>query len=282
MSDKLGSYQLNSIVTGDCLEVMPLLPDKSVDMLLSDWPYGTTACEWDSIIPLEPLWEQCKRVIKPDGAIVLTASQPFTSVLIMSNLNWFKYCWMWDKVSTSNHLNCTKQPLRAYEDVCVFYSQQCTYNPILRTKNKENIRANNIPTRKEHQTYGAIKPIQNRHEFRQIPVDMSYPTNVIRIPGLNGQEKSEALHPTQKPVALFSYLVRTYSNPGDLILDNAAGSCTAAIAAIDTGRNWLCIERDSGYAEIGRNRVAERLSQPFLPGMVEAAKPESIQLEFGG
>lgn len=274
MSDKLGPYQLNSIVTGDCLEVMPLLPDKSVDMLLSDWPYAETQNEWDSLIPLEPLWEQVKRVIKPGGAIVMTATQPFASMVIMANLKWFKWEDVWHKSQATGHLNCEVMPMREHENVLVFGNGRVTFNPQLSKKPAGNIRP--VGRRAPSDCYGEYREKADR----LIPKDMTFPRSVFTINNTNHGERG--LHPTQKPVALFSYLIRTYSNPGDLILDNAAGSCTTAIAAIDTGRNWLCIERDSGYAEIGRNRVTERLAQPFLPGMVEAAKPEPIQLELGG
>lgn len=268
MSDKLGPYELNSIVTGDCLEVMSLLPDKSVDMLLSDWPYAETQNEWDSLIPLEPLWEQVKRVIKPGGAIVMTATQPFASMVIMANLKWFKWEDVWDKVMPVGFLNAKVMPLRRHESILVFGQGRITYNPQMTTgKLRKKGGYNNLSN-----CYGDYKSVSKLS-------DDYYPTSIIEASNANQSAKQ---HETEKPVALFSYLIRTYSNPGDLILDNAAGSCTTAIAAIDTGRNWLCIERDSGYAEIGRNRVAKRLSQPFLPGMVEAAKPESIQLEFGG
>lgn len=298
MSGKLGPYELNSIVHGDCLEVMPLLPDRSVDILLSDWPYGTTACEWDSIIPLEPLWEQVKRVIKPGGAIVLTASQPFTTILIASspyfgtNKQWFKYEWVWNKVSKTDVMNAKNKPLKQHENILVFSpgttangsNRRMRYNPIGVMEG----------TRKTLQTDTnggeAMNPRRKSHTLGYYrDQGANYPSSIISI---SNADRSNPLHPTQKPIALFSYLIRTYSNPGDLILDNCAGSCTTAIAAIDTGRNWLCIEKyplpgqpisktNPDYVGIGRERVRERLAQPFLPGVVETALPQPVQLDLG-
>lgn len=289
MSGKLGPYQLNSIVHGDCLEVMPGLPDRSVDMILSDWPYAETQNSWDSLIPLEPLWEQVKRVIKPGGAIVMTATQPFASMVIMANLKWFKWEDVWEKSHATGHLNCKVMPLRQHEDILVFGQGRITYNPQIERKPAENVRP---PTRGNDNlgdgsnAYGKF----NRISERTVSLNESYPRSVFKINTVNHGEKG--LHPTQKPIALFSYLIRTYSNPGDLILDNCAGSCTTAIAAIDTGRNWLCIEKyplpgqpisktNPDYVGIGRERVRERLAQPFLPGVIETALPQPVQLDLG-
>lgn len=264
----IGPYQLNTIIQGDCLEAMPRIPDGSVDMILGDWPYGTTACEWDSIIPLEPLWKECKRVIKPGGAIVLTASQPFTSVLVMSNINQFRYEWVWDKRSPVDPLNVKIKPMPVHESVLIF-SEGWPYNPQFRSDVLRKPQSGVTVNGKQNQVYGPAGNIRN--------FGVGYPMSIISTP----RPTTDKLHPTQKPVGLFAYLIRTYSNPGDLVLDSAAGSCTTAIAAIETGRNWLCIEKEARYVEIGRERVRERMSQPFLPGLVEAL-PAPIQFGFEG
>jgi site-specific DNA-methyltransferase (adenine-specific) len=266
---KLGPYELNSIIEGDCLEVMPGLPDKSVDLLLSDWPYGITACDWDSVIPLGPLWKECKRVIKPGGAIVLTAAQPFTSVLVMSNLDWWGYEIIWEKNTGTRFLDSARRPLNFHESILVFYQSQPTYNP-QKWKGEPNHSQKKRGQKKINIYRGGLQWVEQGES------GWKYPRSVVYFETV---PPAWILHPTQKPVALFSYLIRTYSNPGDLVLDNAAGSCTTAIAAIETGRNWLCIEQLPKYVKIGRERVRERLLQPFIPGLVEVdKKPEQLEL----
>jgi len=253
MTDKLGPYDLNTIIHGDCLDVMPDIPAGSVDMILADLPYGTTACHWDSIIPLEPLWAEYKRVIKPRGAIVLTAGQPFTSMLVMSNLEWFKYNWVWEKPLISGFLDANRRPLNNVEDVLVFSDGQTTYNPQF-TQGQAHLNG----TRKREN----FPDVYNGFNATTTTTTTTtyYPRRIVRIKN----QRVEGQHPTQKPVALFAYLIRTYTNPGDLVLDNVAGSGTTAIAAIDTGRNWLCIEKDAEYHRLASERIAERLRQPFL------------------
>ena len=230
------------IYHGDCLEIMPTLADKSIDMILCDLPYGTTACKWDTVIPFEPLWTQYKRLIKDNGAIVLTASQPFTSALVMSNPNMFKYCWYWKKRPV-NFLNAKHQPMRNIEDVLVF-GGSVNYNPQgLLKQHHINKRSNSTETNGAH-------GLANVSEFT------NYPTQVLETTGERG------LHPTQKPVALFEYLIRTYTNEGDTVLDNCAGSFTTAIACMNTNRNYICIEKDEKYFEIGKDRIANH--QPLL------------------
>jgi len=222
------------------LEVMPTLLDKSIDLILCDLPYQTTACKWDVLIPFEPLWRQYKRLIKDNGAIVLTASQPFTSALVMSNPGWFKYCWYWKKRPV-NFLNAKHQPMRNIEDVLVFGGS--VYNPQgLLKQQRINKRSNSTETNGAH-------GLENVSEFT------NYPTQVLEMTGERG------LHPTQKPVALFEYLIRTYTNEGDTVLDNCAGSFTTAIAALNTKRNYICIEQDEKYFEIGTKRIREHLDK---------------------
>ena len=242
------------ILLGDCLELMKDIPNGSIDMILCDLPYGTTACKWDTIIPFDKLWEQYKRIIKPNGAIVLTASQPFTTALISSNMQMFKYCWIWDKVSCSGQPFAKHQPLRAYEEIIVFYKNKSVYNPILRDKPKNAIRKNNIAITNNSQTH-PVKKCYNRNDDRSIPLDKSYPSNVIRI---NNYAKAyKRNHPTEKPVALFEYLIKTYTNEGDLVLDNCAGSGTTAIACLNTNRQFIVMEKEQKYYDIILKRVAD-------------------------
>jgi len=230
---------------GDCLKLMKNIADGSVDMILCDLPYGTTACSWDTIIPFAPLWEQYDRVIKKNGAIVLTASQPFTTTLISSQIQKFKYSWVWNKISVTGFANAKHQPLRHLEDCCVFYSAFPTYNPQgLRKINKTNrntvsVGGDTMRTNVENsKNKGAMRT--QGHEYVQEFTD--YPRQLLEF-----SRDKEKTHPTQKPVALFEYLIKTYTNEGETVLDNCAGSGTTAIAAENTGRKWICIEQDPSY-----------------------------------
>jgi len=248
--------ETNKIYQGDCLKLMKEIEDKSIDLILCDLPYGTTACKWDSIIPLDKLWNQYKRIIKINGAIVLTACQPFTSKLIMSNINNFKYCWIWIKSRGTGHLSAKLQPLRIYEDIIVFYKLQPNYNPILTDKPKEHIRINNTKLSNDNiNVYGKNKTT-NRYDRREIPIDKNYPINILYF---NSFCRQDMVHPTQKPVALFEYLIKTYTNEGDLVLDNCIGSGTTAIACIKTKRNFIGIELSPEYCKIANDRINEEL-----------------------
>ena len=233
---------------GDCLEVMKNIPDKSIDLVLTDPPYGTTACSWDSVIPLEPMWKELKRITKLNSAIVLTAAQPFTSNLIMSNIDMFKYTWVWNKVFPRGHLNAKKMPLRVFEDVVVFYSKPCTYNP-QKTKGHKRKVARTKYTKEGggSQVYGK----ESRDTFYDS--DERYPTGIIEISNANRRGK---VHPTQKPVALMEYLIKTYSNEGDVVLDFTCGSGTTGIAAKNLNRDFIGIEKDEGYFKIAQERIA--------------------------
>ncbi len=224
---------------------MEYLPDKSIDMILCDLPYGTTACKWDTVIPFEPLWAQYKRLIKPSGAIVLTASQPFTTALIASNMGMFKYCWVWEKTKVTGYLNAKKQPLKTVEDICVFYKKQCIYNPQME-KTKERFVNRTGGYSRSGIGYGEHAPISSSNN------GLKYPYNIVKIPSTNN-----GAHPTQKPVALFEYLIKTYTNEGDIILDNCIGSGTTAIAALQTGRFFIGIEKDEKYCNIARQRIEQ-------------------------
>lgn len=252
----------NKIICGDCLELMKLIPDKSIDAIISDPPYGTTACKWDTIIPFEPLWEQYKRIIKDNGAIVLTASQPFTSALVMSNPDMFKYEWIWIKAKPSNFLMGKKQPMKYHENILVFYKKQPTYNPIKIKREEKNKRNNKKCGYLKYEAMG-INEDNNKYADRLKAGmnDFIYPRNYIFFAQ---NTKVKYTHPTQKPVALFEYLIRTYTNEGDLVLDNCIGSGTTAIAAIRTKRNWIGIEKDENYYKIANDRINEELKQKPL------------------
>jgi len=241
---------INKVICGDCLEVMKDIPDKSVDMILADLPYGTTACKWDTRIPFEPLWEQYKRIIKDNGAIVLTASQPFTSALVMSNIKMFKYDLIWDKQLTSGFLNANRMPLRSHEDILVFYSKQPTYNP-QKVKGKKNHSKGKM-TSETNNDYGKYGKIDNT----EILGDMKHPRSIISF---EKPHPSKSIHPTQKPVALFEYLIKTYTNEGDLVLDNCAGSGTTGVACKKTGRNYILIEKEEKYCKIAQERLRQEI-----------------------
>ena len=241
---------INKVICGDCLEVMKDIPDKSVDMILADLPYGTTACKWDTRIPFEPLWEQYKRIIKDNGAIVLTASQPFTSALVMSNIKMFKYDLIWDKQLTSGFLNANRMPLRSHEDILVFYSKQPTYNP-QKVKGKKNHSKGKM-TSETNNDYGKYGKIDNT----EILGDMKHPRSIISF---EKPHPSKSIHPTQKPVALFEYLIKTYTNEGDLVLDNCAGSGTTGVACKKTGRNFIGIEISPKYCKIAQERLRQEI-----------------------
>ncbi len=241
------------IYEGDCLEIMPTLADKSIDMILCDLPYGTTACKWDTVIPFEPLWRQYKRLIKDNGAIVLTASQPFTSALVMSNPGWFKYSLVWDKALPTGFQMASLRPLKQHEDVLIFCKGTGTYNPQKVERWKPRI-YNRGPAIVGGETLNEVK-----HDGKDRTLTHYEPRSIFCIPNANNKEKE---HPTQKPVALFEYLIRTYTNEGDTVLDNCAGSGTTGVACLNTGRKFILIEKDAGYCEIIRKRIAEH--EPLL------------------
>lgn len=230
----------NKIYLADCLELMKDIRDKSIDMTLCDLPYGTTQCKWDSVIPFDKLWEQYNRVIKDNGIIVLFGNEPFSSMLRMSNIKNYKYDWKWIKTKSSNFLNAKKQPLRTYEDICVFYKKQPTYNPQM-----EELEEPKVIKRTQ-------KTIQITGEFKSISESVythSYPKNVLNF------ANEMYLHPTQKPVPLLEYLIKTYTNEGELVLDNCMGSGSTIVACKNTNRNYIGIEKDEHYYNIAYNRI---------------------------
>jgi site-specific DNA-methyltransferase (adenine-specific) len=231
------------LIQGDCLEKMQDIPDGSIDMILCDLPYGMTACKWDSVIPFEPLWEQYRRIAKKNAAIVLTASQPFTTALISSNLKEFRYCWVWDKKKGGSPLLSKIQPIRVTEDVAVFGKGKLTYNPIMTEREKPKRRGRN--TGKVSETTGNSFTGDKIYTHK-------YPKNIIEVSNANQKGK---VHPTQKPVALMEYLIKTYTNEGETVLDNCMGSGTTGVACINTNRNFIGIELDEGYFKIAQDRI---------------------------
>lgn len=239
---------INKIHNADCLEFMKQLPDKSIDMILCDLPYGTTACKWDTIIPFEPLWEQYKRIIKDNGAIVLTASQPFTTKLINSNFEMFKYEIIWEKDKPTNFMLLQKQFGKVHENILIFYKEQCIYNPI-----KIPANPNKIDKRKRFNDYIAKDGVMPKMNLYRVPDNgLRYPDSILYF-----KRDEYTIHPTQKPVALFEYLIKTYTNEGDLVLDNCSGSGTTAIACLGTNRKYICIEKDEVYYKKSLERVEE-------------------------
>jgi len=228
------------LIHGDCLEKMADIADGSVDMILCDLPYGTTACKWDTVIPFDPLWAQYRRIAKRNAAIVLTASQPFTTALIASNMREFRYTWVWDKKLSSGSLNASHRPMKRHEDVCVFSQGRSAYFPemrmgVMRTKGGG----------KASECYGKVVPTKSLS-------DQYFPTTILEFSNANQRGK---VHPTQKPVALMEYLIRTYTQEGETVLDNCMGSGTTGVACINTGRKFIGIERDEKYFQIATDRI---------------------------
>jgi len=237
--------KINEIYLGDCLELMPKhIEDKSIDMIFCDLPYGTTQNKWDSVIDLGRLWKEYNRVIKDNGAIVLFAAQPFTSALIMSNPKMFKYDWVWQKPKGTGHLNAKKQPMRDKEDVLVFYKKQCTYNPQM-TEGKPYDGNARTGSKQQTSSYGKYK------QDREVNTGFRYPKQVQKF----GAVERGTLHPTEKPLEIVEYMIRTYTNEGDLILDNTCGSGTTGRGAKNLNRNYIMMEQDPKYYEIACNRV---------------------------
>ena len=238
------------LIKGDCLVEMNSIPDKSIDMILCDLPYGTTACKWDNVIPFEPLWAQYKRVIKDNGAIVLTASQPFTSALVMSNPSWFRYEWIWGKNLATGHLNAKKMPLKEHENIIVFYNKLPTYNPQF-TKGEPYIKKSSSDGSIYRKGIGGHTTENSGNR---------YPKSIITMTNASRKNK---LHPTQKPVPLLEYLIKTYTNEGETVLDNCMGSGTTAIACMNTNRNFIGFELNKEYFDIACKRIEENKMKLF-------------------
>ena len=241
---------------GDTIEQMKLIPDKSIDFICCDLPYGTTACAWDIIIPFDKLWEQYKRIIKDKGVIVLFGSEPFSSLLRTSNLDWYKYDWIWEKSQPGTCMSAKNRPMKKHEDILIFSpgttancsGRRMNYYPqgLIPCKRKRSMGDNN--SGKNGGSFKTDRP--SRHPY--IQEWTGYPNTVLHFDNERGVD-----HPTQKPVALFEYLIKTYTNEGDLVLDNCAGSGTTAIAALNCSRHYILIEKEPKYVEIARKRIAE-------------------------
>ena len=246
---------INKIINADCMDILKQLPDKSVDLVLTDPPYGTTVCKWDKIIPMEILWAEFKRIIKENGCVVICGAEPFSSMVRTSNLKMYRYDWIWDKGTHSNPLLAKKQPLRVYENICVFYKKQPTYNPqMIQGKPYKK----DYGYKKHHtETLGSIILFDNNNLTGK-----RYPVNIIKI----GQPKNNRKynHPTQKPVALFEYMVKTYTNENDVVLDCFSGSGTTAVACRNLKRRFICIEKDPEYWEASCERLEQEQRQQTL------------------
>ena len=230
------------IYKGDCLEILPTINDSSVDMIMADLPYGTTACKWDSIIPLEPLWKELNRISKPNAAMVFNAAQPFTTTLATSNMSNFRYEWIWEKPQGTNPMNVKIMPLKSHENILVFYNKKPTYNPQMWYSTPYS--GFSSEQSKIGEVYGSAK---SRH--RDNPEGSRYPKTILKF------KQEKGLHPTQKPVGLMEYLIQTYTNKGDVVLDPTMGSGTTGVACINTDRKFIGIEREKKYFDVAKDRI---------------------------
>lgn len=252
----------NSIILGDCLEGMKRIPDGSIDAIMTDLPYevlnkSNPHAQWDRIIPFEPLWEQYERVIKDNGAIVLFAQGMFTAQLMMSNPKLWRYNLVWDKTRVTGFLNANRMPLRVHEDICVFYKALPTYNPQMRDGFPNHSRGHARGKVAGNRTYGSY----NADIYSNITTTEKFPISILKI---QKEHDSTQYHPTQKPVELLRYLVRTYTNEGETVLDSCCGSGTTAIACIREKRNFICIEKDPNFYDVAKKRIENELKQPTL------------------
>lgn len=250
----MADYKKETIVElfqGDCLELMKKIPNKSVDLILCDLPYGTTACKWDSVIPFEPMWEQYERIIKDNGAIVLFGSEPFSTILRYSNLKNYRYDWIWEKEQGVGNLNAKKMPLKKHENISVFYKKLPTYNPQFTSGKPYEIKRkynDNLIFGKTGTKDGYITKNDGKR----------YPVSILRF----DRELKNRYHSTQKPVSLLEYLVKTYTNEGDTVLDNCMGSGSTGVACVNTGRRFIGIELDKNYFDIAKKRIKGTMPQP--------------------
>ncbi len=229
----------------DCFDAMREIPDGVIDMVLCDLPYGTTQNKWDSVLPYDKLWAEYWRILKSNGLVVLTAQPPFDKALGASQIQFLKYEWIWQKTRATGHLNAKKQPMKAHENVLIFYREQCTYNP-------QGLIKKLIPTIRKGRDNGSNYGDSAKDALQEYE---NYPQSILPI-----ASEGKGFHPTQKPVALFEYLIKTYTNENELVLDNTAGSGTTAIAAINTNRKWVCIEKDKEYYDKAMERIINHAS----------------------
>jgi len=238
---------------GDCLEVMKTIEDNSIDAIITDPPYGTTQCKWDSVIPFVPMWEQLNRIIKPNGAIVLFGSEPFSSALRMSNIKNYKYDWVWDKKKAMNFLNAKKQPMKYHEIISVFYNQQCSYYPVKTTGHK--LRTSFRKKSHQAEVYGKMDKDNSYQSSERYPKS-------IQVFSTDTQNSS--LHPTQKPVSLIQYLIKTYTKEKETVLDFTMGSGTTMVGCLNLNRNGIGIEKDEAYFKIADKRINEIIAAPKM------------------
>lgn len=239
--------KLDTIYNEDCLGGMKRIPDGSIDMILCDLPYGTTRCSWDVVIPFEPLWEQYNKIIKDNGAIVLFAKEPFASNLRLSNLPMYRYDWIWEKTRGTGHLDANKRPMRYFENVCVFYKNQPTYNPI-----KTGGHTRKVSTVKHNRNCNTGEIYGKSDSFKDYDSTERYPKDILVF---KSDRQKENYHPTQKPVALLEYLIKTYSNESETVLDNCMGSGSTAIACLNTNRRFIGFELNKEYFDIANKRI---------------------------
>lgn len=245
-----------TLYQGDCLELMKEIPEKSIDMILCDLPYGTTACAWDNIIPFDKLWEQYKRIRKDNTAIVLFGSEPFSSYLRMSNIKYYKYDLVWEKEKPTNFLQLKKRFGKVTENICIFYKKQCVFNPI---KIKTNKRVLNKPRIKNNDSIVSAKGFKNIKPYQDDGT--RYPIDILKF---NRVSLGKTIHPTQKPVALLEYLIKTYTNENMVVLDNCMGSGSTGVGCINTKRKFIGMELEEKYFNIAKQRIENALKQPTL------------------
>ena len=241
---------MNTLYCGNCLEIMKSIEEASVDLICCDLPYGTTRCAWDVVIPFEPLWEQYRRIIKPNGAILLFATEPFASQLRLSNLEWYKYDLYWKKEKPTNFMNLKKRAGKVTENICVFYKEQPTYNPQMVKYNGKPVK--NSPKGRFN---SEVSSKWNRQITPYIDTGYRYPCDILEF---RREKLGSTVHPTQKPLALVEYLLKTYSNEGDLVLDNCMGSGTTGVACRNLNRDFIGIELDASYYNIAKERIDEQ------------------------
>jgi site-specific DNA-methyltransferase (adenine-specific) len=258
LAGRVYSGLLDSVQCCDWRDLLRAIPAGSVDLLLTDMPYGITACDWDKRPDLDEWWRLVKPVMKPRGAVVCTASQPFTSMLVMSNLKWFRYEWVWEKSLPTGYLNASRVPLKRHENVLIFYQRSGNYVPQFTTGEPYRAMSGTVAGVVRDKSVGGWLTENNGRR---------YPVSVIQI-----DSETDPRHPTQKPLALLDYLIRTYTQPGDLVVDPFVGSGTTAVAARNTGRHWIVGDLDAGYCEIARRRQAEPYT---LPMFADEAEPVS-------
>ena len=263
---------------GDCLEIMKDIPDESIDMVLCDLPDGTTQCSWDIVIPFEPLWKEYKRIIKDNGAVLLFSAQPFTGELIMSNKKMFRYEIIWKKTQPMGFLNAHKMPMRCHENILVFYKKLPTYNPIMRQVKCRGIgrKRGNSGNAKQYNEF-------RKDDYEWTETGRRFPLDVIEFSNQNGvvygNNEKATKHPTQKPVPLLEYLIKTYTNEGETVLDNCMGSGSTGVACIHTNRNFIGIELDKKYFQIASERIEKEMEEYELRETVECFEGQRKRIE---